>query len=584
MPAGHLAYLILGLLGELDLGAIERAVQAKDPRGERPYSPEMIRNRTWPAGVRPTKATVEPVFGQIRAARRLDSLMRASRHFDLPISALRVGHALDEHMSTYRFDDDLSDLLDDLGNRFAVLILDGHGALKGILTTYDAMAYFRRHTEDIVWAKDAEGNLKDILRASFAKDDGEIDSEAVAGAIEAITPSQKELRKDFKNAVRAYMKLVGDGEKPLDPRLIDQAFSEHLEDKVEPKQFDQLDLSEYIELFLNKERWPTFANVVKLDHGPIRKLLGDLRSTRNDLAHFRWPITSQKREQLRFAGDWLGRLRDETIRHFDDRRAKSRPQSAVAAPPVVPQAVAPPERVAETDTSRYAALASYLQDQPVNANSVELPFELLEQIMGARLPPSARHRSWWANDSVGHVQSQRWLNAGWRVSAIDLTARRVTFARIPERQQLYYEFFKELIEGLKGLPGAPKAVLLNGRNWLPIVRLPGRHPQGTVGFAFTSSRKSRVEFYIDTVDRERNKTLFDALHHQREAIEAALGVPVTWERLDDARASRIACYRDIFITDEPEQLAELQAWAVELLPRFVQLLEDRLEAREQSSP
>ncbi|HEU4733264.1 MAG TPA: hypothetical protein VFT22_35470 [Kofleriaceae bacterium] len=42
LPAGHLAYFILGLLGELDLGAIERAVQAKDPRGERPYSPEMM--------------------------------------------------------------------------------------------------------------------------------------------------------------------------------------------------------------------------------------------------------------------------------------------------------------------------------------------------------------------------------------------------------------------------------------------------------------------------------------------------------------------------------------------------------------
>ena len=44
MPAGHLAYLILGLLGELDLGAIERAVQAKDPRGERPCSPEMMKS------------------------------------------------------------------------------------------------------------------------------------------------------------------------------------------------------------------------------------------------------------------------------------------------------------------------------------------------------------------------------------------------------------------------------------------------------------------------------------------------------------------------------------------------------------
>lgn len=42
LPEGHLVYFILGLLDELDLGAIERTVQAKDPRGERPYSPEMM--------------------------------------------------------------------------------------------------------------------------------------------------------------------------------------------------------------------------------------------------------------------------------------------------------------------------------------------------------------------------------------------------------------------------------------------------------------------------------------------------------------------------------------------------------------
>lgn len=42
LPDGHLAYFLLGLVQELDLGAIERVVQAKDPRGERPYSPEMM--------------------------------------------------------------------------------------------------------------------------------------------------------------------------------------------------------------------------------------------------------------------------------------------------------------------------------------------------------------------------------------------------------------------------------------------------------------------------------------------------------------------------------------------------------------
>ncbi len=42
LPDGHLAYFILALVQELDLRAIERVVHAKDPRGERPYSPEMM--------------------------------------------------------------------------------------------------------------------------------------------------------------------------------------------------------------------------------------------------------------------------------------------------------------------------------------------------------------------------------------------------------------------------------------------------------------------------------------------------------------------------------------------------------------
>lgn len=42
LPEGHLAYFILDLVEDLDLGDIERVLQAKDPRAERPYSPRMM--------------------------------------------------------------------------------------------------------------------------------------------------------------------------------------------------------------------------------------------------------------------------------------------------------------------------------------------------------------------------------------------------------------------------------------------------------------------------------------------------------------------------------------------------------------
>lgn len=42
LPEGHLAYFILDVVEQLDLSEIERAIQAKDPRGNRPYSPAMM--------------------------------------------------------------------------------------------------------------------------------------------------------------------------------------------------------------------------------------------------------------------------------------------------------------------------------------------------------------------------------------------------------------------------------------------------------------------------------------------------------------------------------------------------------------
>jgi len=42
LPDGHLVYFVLGFVEELELGVIEKRLQAKDPRGERPYSPRMM--------------------------------------------------------------------------------------------------------------------------------------------------------------------------------------------------------------------------------------------------------------------------------------------------------------------------------------------------------------------------------------------------------------------------------------------------------------------------------------------------------------------------------------------------------------
>lgn len=50
----------------------------------------------------------------------------------------------------------------------------------------------------------------------------------------------------------------------------------------------------------------------------------------------------------------------------------------------------------------------------------------------------------------------------------------------------------------------------------------------------------RVELYIDTEDRARNKALFEELLARKELLEERFGAPLEWKRLDDKDASKIA--------------------------------------------
>ena len=73
-------------------------------------------------------------------------------------------------------------------------------------------------------------------------------------------------------------------------------------------------------------------------------------------------------------------------------------------------------------------------------------------------------------------------------------------------------------------------------------------------------------------DQAKNKRVFDELYADHVRLESKVGVDLSWERLDDKRASRIAVYRPGAITDDPETLADLRAWVVETMARFFGVL------------
>jgi hypothetical protein len=93
--------------------------------------------------------------------------------------------------------------------------------------------------------------------------------------------------------------------------------------------------------------------------------------------------------------------------------------------------------------------------------------------------------------------------------------------------------------------------------------------------SFTRNRRPRVDLYIDTGDRERNKAIFDALFARRIQIEEAFGETLRWERLDTKRAARIASYYDEAITihSSDEALEKLRAWGARALMQLKQAIE-----------
>ncbi|MBI4220412.1 MAG: DUF4268 domain-containing protein [Chloroflexi bacterium] len=130
-----------------------------------------------------------------------------------------------------------------------------------------------------------------------------------------------------------------------------------------------------------------------------------------------------------------------------------------------------------------------------------------------------------------------------------------------ERGEAYRAFFQDLIDELRERHKFTNARAGQPQNWYNFASgISGV----TYGCSFAQGGQVRAEVYIDTQEAEHNKALFDALEKDKATIEAQLGEPLKWERLNHRRACRIAAYRAGAI-GEPETLTEIRTWAVQRL-------------------
>jgi len=79
--------------------------------------------------------------------------------------------------------------------------------------------------------------------------------------------------------------------------------------------------------------------------------------------------------------------------------------------------------------SKYMNLSIFLAKKARFLSETTLSFQEIEEIIGDRLPESARKQKGWWSNIRGRMPSEAWLTVGWMVKEVDLEEGRVTFIR-----------------------------------------------------------------------------------------------------------------------------------------------------------
>ncbi len=227
------------------------------------------------------------------------------------------------------------------------------------------------------------------------------------------------------------------------------------------------------------------------------------------------------------------------------------------------------------EDGRYAALANHLSSLPAAQGSVRLSFLEIKAIIGGELPESATsYRAWWANND-SHVQARYWLQAGWRSGSINLAEGKVTFHRIAGQQPAFISFYTQVVARLRAsAPAFPyreyKAI---GDNWHTVAVIPPTGGQMLFfNYAFGWRGRFRVELYIATGDRDRNKRIFDNIERHAGKLAEHLPGEWSWQRLDHRDASRISISTKGSAIDEKQKVADLVEWAALTMAAFYEAI------------
>ncbi len=301
------------------------------------------------------------------------SITRAHFHTNgrVPLLDLPVHHAQDRPVTISRGEDvDVFAVLDILQSTYAVIVVEDRRPV-GILTDYDTTHFFRDFSEDLVRVQDIEVTLRQVTDAVFPET-----ASTQAALMSAFGPDRKE---------------------PRQPSRV----------------YDRLNFRELVTLITDERNWPRFKGYLD-PKSLFLNFMEQVNPIRNDLAHFRRRPNSLERDVVERARTWL----------------KSRPELALSGE-AVQRRVEDQAAISVKDkkAGKYQPLRGWLASRPHAESLIRVSFDDISQLVGDLPPTAFEHRSWWANDSVGHRQSRAWLEAGWRVEDVEFSLQEVVFRR-----------------------------------------------------------------------------------------------------------------------------------------------------------
>lgn len=145
-----------------------------------------------------------------------------------------------------------------------------------------------------------------------------------------------------------------------------------------------------------------------------------------------------------------------------------------------------------------------------------------------------------------------------------------------ERHKKRHEFWEGLLDKSKAKTDLFANIKPSKENWI------GTSARvGITGLYYNYvilMRSSRVELYIDTGNKDKNKAIFDQLYSKREEMERRVGGKIEWQRLEEKRACRIAVLvsNRTGLKDE-DKWDRIQNDMVESMMRFGNALESGLQ-------